>query len=415
MNLFQRFIGNRKGSVSHIFAISLLPMFGTVAIAIDYSSASRSKVALQAAVDSTALMLARESSKKTAAELKSIGNSYFAALMQKEPTIALGPLNIRRNGQLVTLEVNGSVPTHFAGLFGWPQFDIGARSVSSSGNRRIEVALVLDNTGSMLDYNKIGELKKASHTLLNLLESAADTPDRVRVSLVPYTTRVNLGTAHKNANWLTNTPTGTFIAGYDRPATRDLWKGCVADRDAPYNRTGAPVSVPLPQTLYPMVNCADTVAPVQPLSANWLQLHKSIDAMKADGYTNIALGASWGLEMLSNNAPFSETGTGDDIERFMILLTDGDNTRDRWGTGNTARMDKDTQEVCDVITERGVPDANKTRNIKLHTILVISGNENLMRNCASQPNMFTKVEQASQLESVFRSIANEIRNVRLTM
>lgn len=415
LNLFQRFLGNGKGSVSQLFALSLLPIFGVVAVAVDFSHAAKAKVALQAAVDSTALMLARESSKKTQAELKTIGATYFAALMKKETNMALGPLNINRAGQLVTLEVNGSVPTRFAGIFGWPQFDIGVRSVSASGNRRIEVALVLDNTGSMAAQNKIGELKKASNTLLTMLEAAADTPNRIRVAVVPYTTRVNLGTSYRDQNWLTNSPTGTFVSGYNVPAIRNSWTGCVADRDAPYNRAASPVSPPVVQSLYPMVDCVDGVAQAQPLTSNWNLLRQRINAMQANGMTNVTLGAQWGFEMLSNNAPFSEGSPGDDVERFMILLTDGENTMDRWGAWNEPRMNRDTQAACDAIAERGVPEARKVHNIKLYTVLVINGNENLLKSCASQPGMFTKVEQASQLESVFRQIANEIRNVRLTM
>jgi hypothetical protein len=78
-------------------------------------------------------------------------------------------------------------------------------------------------------------------------------------------------------------------------------------------------------------------------------------------------------------------------------------------------MDKDTQGMCDAITERGVAETAKTLKIKLYTVLVIDGNENLLRNCASTPDMFRKVQQASELESVFKQIANEIGRVSLTM
>ena len=99
----------------------------------------------------------------------------------------------------------------------------------------------------------------------------------------------------------------------------------------------------------------------------------------------------------------------------MILLTDGDNTQDRFASSNAAQMDKDTRDMCDAITERSVPTASKVHNIKLYTVLVINGNENLLRNCATKPSMYNKVEEASQLEAVFKQIANEISNVRLTM
>ena len=107
----------------------------------------------------------------------------------------------------------------------------------------------------------------------------------------------------------------------------------------------------------------------------------------------------------------------------MILLTDGMNTKDRWAgvhesTGSPAieaRMNRDTQGMCDAIAERGVPEAAKTLKIKLYTVLVIDGNESLLRSCASAPDMFRKVKDAGQLDSVFKQIANEIGRVSLTM
>ena len=99
----------------------------------------------------------------------------------------------------------------------------------------------------------------------------------------------------------------------------------------------------------------------------------------------------------------------------MILLTDGNTTQDRWGAWQQARMDGDTRAMCDAITERGTPEAAKQHRIKLYTVLVIDGNETLLRNCASSPANYYKVNQASQLETVFKKIAEDIGTIRLTM
>ena len=52
-----RFVRGRKGNVAVTFALSLFPILGLVGAAIDYSRANSVKAAMQAAVDSTALML----------------------------------------------------------------------------------------------------------------------------------------------------------------------------------------------------------------------------------------------------------------------------------------------------------------------------------------------------------------------
>lgn len=415
MSLFQKFSADHRGSVPVIFAFALLPLIGVSGMAVDYARATQARALLQSAADSTVLMLARQAPKKDQAALGALASPYFAAVFNKDSGLAQGALGVTKGTKVVTLTAQGTVQTYFGTLFGWPDWPISVTAASAYGTKKIEVALVLDNTGSMASSNKIGELKKASKALVSILQDASIEPGQVKIAIVPYTTRINLGTSYKHEAWLTNTPTGTFMSGYNLPATRAAWGGCVADRDSPHNRKDNAVSVPAPQTLYPMVNCVDGLAQAQPLTDNWSLLNSRIDSMKASGMTNITLGAQWGFEMLSGAAPFSETTADKDVERFMILLTDGDNTQDRWGAWDVARMDKDTKSMCDAITERGVAEAAKVHNIRLYTVLVIAGNESLLKSCATKPEMFYKVNTANQLESVFKAIASEIGQVRLTM
>lgn len=415
MRSIRDFLVSRAGSLPMVFAVAFPALVGCVGLAVDYAKANQAKSALQSALDSTALAMAKEAPKRTEAELLTLGNYYFAALMLQNGHLTHGAVSLKKSEKQVTLNVTGTVDTNFAGIFGKPQLDIAIKAASAYGTKKIEVALVLDNTGSMAASNKIGELKKASHTLITMLSAASTNPDQVRIAIVPYTTRVNLGGSYRNEPWLTNTPTGSFMPGYNRPATRAAWGGCVADRDNPQNRSTAAANPVLPQTLYPMVNCTDGVAMAQPLTSDWALLKTRIDAMGASGMTNITLGAQWGFEMLSGSQPFNQTTSDPDVERFMILLTDGDNTQDRWGAWDQARMDGDTRAMCDAIAERGVPEAAKVHRIKLYTVLVINGNETLLRNCASSPSMFKKVNQASELEAVFKKIADDIGTIRLTM
>lgn len=417
MHRFKTFLSDTRGSFSYIFALSFIPIIAFVGPSVDYARALQAKVILQSAIDSTVVMLAKEAPKNDAAKLKKLAEPYFAALMGQHAGISPAGLSVTRTDRIVGLSVDGTVKTHFAGIFGFPAYTIAAVTEAAYGNKSIELVMVLDNTGSMASANKIQELKKASHSLLTILEKSAVKADQVKVALVPYTTRVNLGQTHKDATWLTNTPTGTFKPGlgYTILASRTAWQGCVADRDTGYSNSINPVSIPVVKSLYPMTNCADGVAPVMPLTANFSNLHKRIDEMNASGMTNITLGAQWGYEMLSGNAPFSEASGGDNVERIMILLTDGNNTQDRWGAWEESRMNKDTKAMCDAIVERGVAESARKLKIRLYTVLVIDGNEPLLKSCASSPSMFTKVNKASELEGVFKKIAEEIGQIRLTM
>lgn len=422
----RRFVGNSQGNVTQIFTLTLLPLIGILGLSADYARLRHAEGQFQSALDSTALMLTRHAPKSDAAALEKLAIPYFEALVAQYGLEVTQKLAITRTDTHVSVASGGEMKTVFGPIFGVQAWDYGARAQASYATRQIEVALVLDNTGSMAASNKIGELKKASHTLLTILEGVAMKPGQVKISLVPYTTRVNIGTDARHAPWLTNAPTGTGLSpwyGYHVPGSRLSWTGCVADRDEPYHRNASPARPAVGTSLYPMIQCDGALAKAMPLNADFAALHRRVDDMTANGATNITLGAQMGLETLTANAPFNETGVAANTERFMILLTDGQNTVDRWAGikesyGSAAaevRMNKDTQAMCDAITERTVPEASKTLKVKLYTVLVIDGNETLLRNCATSPDMFRKVQKASELEAVFKSIANEIGKVSLTM
>jgi hypothetical protein len=55
----------------------------------------------------------------------------------------------------------------------------------------------------------------------------------------------------------------------------------------------------------------------------------------------------------------------------------------------------------------------KAANIKLYTIRVIDGNAALLQACATKPDMYYNVQNASQLNSVFTTIAQNLANLRI--
>jgi hypothetical protein len=140
------------------------------------------------------------------------------------------------------------------------------------------------------------------------------------------------------------------------------------------------------------------------LSSNWSSLNSKIDAMTPTGNTNVTIGLQVGWQTLSPVAPFNAPAAAPDLDKVVILLTDGDNTQNRWSN---------TQSVINDRTERVCANA-KADNIKIYTVRVINGNADLLRNCASKPEMYFEVSQASQLNAVFTSIAQSLANLRIS-
>jgi uncharacterized protein YegL len=67
--------------------------------------------------------------------------------------------------------------------------------------KRLELALALDNTGSMASSNKMSEPKKATHTLLDTLKKAVKKDGDVKVAIIPFDTTVNISTSYKDEPW----------------------------------------------------------------------------------------------------------------------------------------------------------------------------------------------------------------------
>jgi Flp pilus assembly protein TadG len=197
----------RSGNVAITFAIATLPIVTFVGFAVDYSHANSVKVALQSALDSTALMLSKEAATDTSAQLQANAVKYFNALFTRpEATSVTITANYTTSGG-TALVVNGSanVPTFFLGLIPGQNFQnlaVTGSSTAKWGSNLLRVALVLDNTGSMADNGKMTALISATKNLLTQLQSAATNNGDVYVSIIPFVKDVNFGAANYSSNYL---------------------------------------------------------------------------------------------------------------------------------------------------------------------------------------------------------------------
>ena len=414
-NYFQRCLSalrkNTRGNVAITFAIAALPIVGTVGFAVDYSHANSVKAAMQAALDSTALMLSKEAATLSDTDLQTKAQNYFKALFTRPEanSISISASYAASGGSQVVVNGSAQVPTSFLGIIGYQNIPVTGTSTATWGAGKIELALVLDNTGSMLDNGKIGALISASHQLLDTLKNSATNPGDVKVAIIPFTTEVNIGTAYKNKPWIdwsyiNKSGGGGDQCGWDQEeenGTINNWTGGVVDRLEPYNvQDTTPTSDK--NTWYPAV--MSSLTPIQPLTSDWTALNAKIDMMKAYGKTNLTIGLVWGWHALTSSEPLTEaTAPSANITKIMVFLTDGQNTQDRWTTNSTA-IDTRTKAVCANI---------KAAGIKLYTVRVMDGNKTLLQNCASDPTMYYEVNNSNQMASVFSQLAGDLSTLRI--
>jgi Mg-chelatase subunit ChlD len=355
---------------------------------------------MQAAADAAALAAARDAASLSSDQLVARARQVFAANFGTRDA-TLGAVTVQKTDRAVRVDASGSVKTAFMGIINVDTIDIGTSAQVAWGRNKIELALVLDNTGSMAEAGKMPALKTAVREFLTSLEGYAYERGAVKVSIVPFDTQVNVGTAYVDANWL------TFDADLPRDQRTDErdWRGCISDRDMPYDtRDDSPSSR---DTLYPAAKCSDgALVRLRPLTSDFAALRRTIEGMQPSGFTNITIGTVWGLNSLNAGGPIGRgvvRGTPS-VEKIMVVLTDGDNTRNRFSR-RARDIDDRTRLACKHAKDAGV---------RVHTVRVIEGNDQLLRECASESSNYHEVDRASELPGVFRSILGDITKVRLT-
>jgi Flp pilus assembly protein TadG len=386
---------DRSGNVAVIFGIAAIPVFGLVGAAVDYSRANSARTAMQVALDAAALTVAKEAANLTSNQVQNKAKKYFNAQFNRPDVKKLDiTFTMVSNGPgdfTVLAEATGRIDTSIAQVIGKKNIDLRANAQVRWGFKALELALALDNTGSMAAKNKMVELKSAVKLLFSILKTNSKVPGDTKIAVIPFSTVVNVGAEHVDAPWMT----------FDATVTKANWTGCVADRDQPNDvRDAAPSGA---ATLFPAAQCG-SLAKTLPLTEDWDALNAMVDTMTPSGMTNVTIGMAWGWHALTQREPFSQAQqVKPDVDKVMILLTDGQNTQNRLSTV-ASQIDARTGTVCDNI---------KKANIKLYTVRVIEGNAPLLQGCATADNMFFDVQAASELKSVFASIAASLSGARL--
>ena len=186
-----------------MFAIAVIPVVGMVGAAVDFSRANSVKAAMQAALDSTALMLSKNASGFTNDQLQSAAQSYFNALFNRPEAenVTITASYTTDGGTSLSVSSSAKVPTTFLGVIGYQKIPVTDSSTVKWGSSRLRVALVLDNTGSMSSSGKLDALKTATKNLLTQLQNAASIDGDVYVSIVPFVKDVKIDPTGYSASW----------------------------------------------------------------------------------------------------------------------------------------------------------------------------------------------------------------------
>lgn len=261
-----------SGGVAVLFAVGLLPLLGLAGGAVDYTLAGGHKVRLQNAVDSATLAATRTvTANSTVAQVTEVVSKYIKANTDFGGSVTLDvQLNVAARSVKVKATLNHK--PYLLPVIGISNIPIGAESSSQLGRAYLEVALVLDNSGSMAG-TRITTLRTASADLMKKVLAMAYMPGDTKVAVVPFASMVNVGAANASASWMDtlgqspihsenfSTPSNRFALYAGMPGAS--WGGCVEARPSPHDVTDSTPTIANPSTLF-----VPSFAPDEPDTGN---------------------------------------------------------------------------------------------------------------------------------------------------
>ncbi|BCJ90570.1 hypothetical protein IZ6_13050 [Terrihabitans soli] len=236
---FRKFFRDEAGGIMPIFAVSLVPVLSLVGAAVDLAGINRAYDKLQVAVDTTALAVNHELHLTTVQNsIQTKANAYFQSqavglespdMKPVEFSVADGRVDITGTAKFTPQVLSG---------FGFGPYNLTAKARTVMGDQSIEVALVLDNSGSM-EGSKLTSLKTAAKSLVNILYDSVTAQTRVKISLVPFSGAVNVGADNATSDWMDKNAASpahseNFVSAKNRftlySEMNTAWKGCVESR-----------------------------------------------------------------------------------------------------------------------------------------------------------------------------------------
>jgi len=190
-------------------------------------------------------------------------------------------------------------------------------------------------------------------------------------------------------------------------------------------------------------NWGCTLQTMQRLTTSFSALKTAVNAMTANGDTNIPMGLMWGWHTLSPNAPLADgvAYLTPKHKKIVILMTDGQNQMTDSGnsdqsyysgagyawqgrvlqasgtpingnstqTERSAALDDRLSKVCTAMKA-----ADKDIEIYTMRVEVVGGTSTVLQDCASGADHYFDVTDSAQLDAVFQQIAGAIAALHLS-
>lgn len=439
-----RFSGDVRGSIAIIFSLSCIVLMLITGLAVDTARYQDISTRMQQALDGASLAAAKLLSDPnlTDGDITARAQAYYNASIPTfgvKPSMVATPV-ITIDRVKVSVEIAGQVqvPAFFGGLADLPSLSvINQKSKVVFDMTNVELAMVLDVTGSMNQANKLTDLKVAAKDVIDTLFDGALNDSSVKIAIAPYSASVNAGALASKVSSVPMTTTCTN-SWYGQKCTTTAGidaDTCVIERN---NANATTDAAPAGADLLPNMESPSwgryscPQANVVPLRDRTERdsLKASIDSYAASGATAGHIGTSWGWYLLSPNwasvlpsesAPAAYSDKM--VQKSMIVMTDGEfNTSYIGGKGanpsvNNGAASDDTQQTAESYARfDALCTSVKDSGITVYTVGFNLNDPDALAHlgtCASAADHFYDAKTGAQLKDAFKDIANRLGNLRV--
>jgi Mg-chelatase subunit ChlD len=325
-------------------------------------------------------------------------------------------LNVTIDGEVIQIATQLDVDTSFLGVIGINELEANAMAeVNLPDPVVVEVAMVLDYSGSMLDSDKYIRMTTAARDFIAKVDQ--DRGETSKIGVVPfseyvYTPMATSDIRDSGSGYHDHGDDGGGWGGWGGGGSGDTVTTCLLNRDYPYSTSDQPPSSGLPASQWPEGDDArcddygDANLRIRDLTDEFAGLSDELAAMQPVGLTNIALGMEMGWHMLTPELPFDTARdfSDENVQKILILLTDGKQTVPAMGPSGDVSTDaanETTAELCQNAKDAGLRVFSIAYDVDDPDV------EALLLGCASGPSSYFDAS-ISEISSVFEEIYSQI-------
>ena len=441
----QAFAGDTRGSVAIIFGLAIFVLFMMIGVAVDYArfvnARNQTIEATDAAVLAGARALQVNGGNQTAAQ--NVASIYYQQAIKNRIPVTTDTIQfqVTDNGTAMIAQGNAQISTPFMhlGFIGTntlatlpllrsngADYSKAVLAVGGNGQTNLEVAMMLDITGSMAGQ-KLTDMKSAASDLVNIVVWQDQSQYTSKIAIVPFAYDVRLPTSGSNPFKLASGNTSTK-------------NPCVVERTGSQKYTDAAPKA----GQYVMVHSSSSssvsptcnlpvAAEALPLTSDKTSLLTKISGLQTAGSTAGHIGTAWAWYMLSPNwsslwpnSAAAAYGTPK-LKKIAVLMTDGEYNTSYTSMGyavsetlsgtkvtckNSANVDCSPAQAVAQCT------AMKNAGIEIYTVgFQLGGSQlaiNTLSSCATDANHFYNSTTGDALKAAFRDIALKISTLYLS-